>query len=95
MVELKQKYIWISLAAIVGSLLILVPLLAWVGGDGMEATFEHFGIAIPDSFYPGIDLGLPFQDYIWAVVVPVSMFFGAIGIFYLMKFIKEKRGSTA
>jgi len=90
MVEMNKK-IWIALAVIVGVLLILIPLLSWVGGDGMEATFEHLGFEIPEGFYPGIDLGWAFQDYLWAIIVPIGMFTGIIGIYILIKKVKETK----
>ncbi|NHI93050.1 MAG: hypothetical protein EAX96_11150 [Candidatus Lokiarchaeota archaeon] len=87
MVEFTKKT-WLILAIIVAVLLILIPLLAWVGGDGMEASFEQIGFEIPEGFYPGIDLG-PFGDYIIGIIIPVCIFFGAVGIFYGIKKYRE------
>ncbi|MHA1785306.1 MAG: hypothetical protein ACTSVE_08910 [Candidatus Helarchaeota archaeon] len=88
MVELNKKF-WIALAIIIGVLLILIPVLSWVGGDGMEASLEQVGFTIPEGFYPGIDLG-PFGDYIIGVLTPTVLFFSVMGIFYGLKKYKER-----
>ena len=87
MVEFTKKT-WIILIIIIAVLLILIPILAWVGGDGMEASLEAVGYEIPESFYPGIDLG-PFGDYIIGIIIPICIFFGAVGIFYAVKKYRE------
>lgn len=85
-----KKNIWIILAIIVGVLLILIPLLAWVGGDGMEATFEALGLPVPPSLFPRIDLGI-WQDYIFGALGVAGIFCLATGVFYLFSKTKKNQ----
>jgi len=78
-----NKKLMIALAIMIGVLIVLIPLLSWIGGDGMEATLEAAGVHIPDIF-PALDLG-PFGDYILAALIPLCIFAITYGVFYLIK----------
>ena len=78
-----NKKIMIALAIMIAVLIVLIPLLSWVGGDGMEATLEAAGVHIPDIF-PALDLG-PFGDYILAITIPLAIFTVTYGVFYLIQ----------
>ncbi|MHA1269037.1 MAG: hypothetical protein ACTSPY_04555 [Candidatus Helarchaeota archaeon] len=83
----KNKYYIIIFAIIIAIASIMIPLLAWVGPDGLERVLEDWGLGEFPSFFAPFgfsELGI-LGDIINGIIGICIVLGIALIIFYLMK----------
>ena len=82
----KHKSFFIILAIIIAIASIMVPLLSWVGPDGLERVLGDYGLPEFENFFAplGIDLGFEGSDIVLRIIGILITTVIALGIFYLI-----------
>ncbi|MHA1231533.1 MAG: hypothetical protein ACTSRP_08425 [Candidatus Helarchaeota archaeon] len=88
----KHKSFFIILIVIIAIASVMIPLLAWVGPDGLERVLEEFGLGDFEPIFAPFGISMEpeiLADIINGVIGIVIVLGVALAIFYLMRHRKQ------